>query len=1170
MLRTLYGTRAALLGSVVMGTLLMSGTVHAETKYERKTAEVKVGETAHIKKVVAKKPDKKEEPTLTADKFFTIEAAVQDMQDTLIDEYKAAIEDTDEDDPRLLDLMFRLAEAYAQKQRFEHSVAMETAIKVDKTRDKGKKAALAREEAAHEKKAKGYNDLAAKAYAAMLRQPKFNKYPRADEVLFYLAYGLQHSGQMELAAKAYGRLVKDFPNSKFVPNAYVAIADQYFTEDNLSDAERFYDKVLKFPKHEVYPYALYKKGWVNFNQAREKESFTAWVEVVGLVKNKKDKSLFRAARKDCVRAFAEFGDPTIALKAFQKIDKRGAMEMYGQLGAFYLDQGKMDKVIYVFRDLMKLDPKNENVCDWEYTVTRAMLTIGTPEQKVKEVDNLVTLYTYAAKNKIIKNAEKLTECRDNSEATTREMAYTTHSECKKTLNPTLCGFAHGYYKTYTDNFHDTPQAPEVQFYYAELLWLRADWEKNPSLAESRWEEAAAEYTKVIDMKGVTPENKKQAVLATVYAWKNALAVDVDTEPPPAISEKDKCDENIKADAIPEKQQKMVAAFDLYIKNVTDPKDSELVTIKFLKGRIFWRYKAYAAAIPLFQDVIDHNPDSDGAEFAANLLMDSENKLCKFDALVATSKLCAEAKGPWATIVKGKDDLRARCVDVVAMSKRKGCESMEKNGAWYDAGTCYVEVAQSTPPPADLDEVLFNAGVCFEKAKAFQTAINVREKLVQYFPDKRTGQQSLYALGQNYAAIGEFGGTKDDKGKVVKPGAAVYFEMYAQKFSAEKDAPIAASNAVFFRKGVGDDQKALDDTDFFVKKYIKSKPTEAAGAFFSMAGIYEKNRKYDDLVSHLREYVKRFGGKGGVDRNIIAHVKMGEVAWRQSCPERGPNGSCVKITRARADKQAARARRKKHGADKRTQCGPDSKIKAVVVDRKGAYLKEAKQQFETAVKLWKNGKVDGDVPGGDDLEKRSRVLEMRYFIGMAKFYLADIAYEAVLDVSVPVVQWDNKGTAQKPSANDKKANAKFTDYLKKKQKMIAEAKVKYLELQDVHPFWAVAGAARVGQMLQNFSDQLFSTPIPDIVQKLGEDTVDYYCDKMAETAEPLETAAIAAYDYCLATSLKLNWSNDWSQLCEAELGQIDPQKYPTAQEIRSAPEEIPVTLGVQPMIVEIKQ
>ena len=54
-----------------------------------------------------------------------------------------------------------------------------------------------------------------------------------------------------------------------------------------------------------------------------------------------------------------------------------------------------------------------------------------------------------------------------------------------------------------------------------------------------------------------------------------------------------------AKPIPEREQKMLAAFDIYINYIKDPKDEELVGMKFLKANIYRRYNHYDEAIPIF-------------------------------------------------------------------------------------------------------------------------------------------------------------------------------------------------------------------------------------------------------------------------------------------------------------------------------------------------------------------------------------------------------------------------------------------------------------------------------------------------------------------------------------------------------------------------------------------
>jgi hypothetical protein len=141
-------------------------------------------------------------------------------------------------------------------------------------------------------------------------------------------------------------------------------------------------------------------------------------------------------------------------------------------------------------------------------------------------------------------------------------------------------------------------------------------------------------------------------------------------------------------------------------------------------------------------------------------------------------------------------------------------------------------------------------------------------------------------------------------------------------------------------------------------------------------------------------------------------------------------------------------------------------------------------------------------------------------------------------------------------------------------------------------WAIAAAARYGQLYQNFADQMWTSEIPKDVRtgEFAEDKVAAYCDTLADgfrdenmnlllgaDGKPIfagvnliEEESVKGFSFCLKTSTDLNWFNDWTKFCEAELAQIQPQNFPTAGEIRSRPEEMPVTLDTQPIAEDLTE
>ena len=155
----------------------------------------------------------------------------------------------------------------------------------------------------------------------------------------------------------------------------------------------------------------------------------------------------------------------------------------------------------------------------------------------------------------------------------------------------------------------------MNFYYGELLWTL-----------ERWKDAAEQYTHVVEM---NPKGKyaKDSAYAAVLGWKNALQVDDEGLGPDAqkIHNKfEKADEKSKHEvrAIPEFQQKMIAAFDTYIKYVPDA--PELPIIRYRKARIFYEYNHYDEAAKLFQEIVEKHIKHELALYSANLLLDSLN------------------------------------------------------------------------------------------------------------------------------------------------------------------------------------------------------------------------------------------------------------------------------------------------------------------------------------------------------------------------------------------------------------------------------------------------------------------------------------------------------------------------------------------------------------------
>ena len=1136
---------------------LLAGPVGAEeTKYKRQNSvKVDVKISDRVRPSTPKGDDKPKGPSISADDVLEIQGAVGDIRREQIQLLEGLIEETsDSDATEKADLYFRLAEMHSQLNRFHRLKATEASIKADS----GKPADKAKwQQAVKDNKAKSEAALknAVKVYKTLTDNDKFKNYPRMDQALFAFAYSLQQGKYMKEARQIYHRLLEDYPQSKYVPEAYLAFADYYFGANELANAEAFYQKVLQFPKSSVYDYSNYMLGWVYLNLARHEDAGKQFLQVIrDTTGEKKQETLNKASKKDFVRAYADFGQVQKAWPTFQKIDADYATTMYTILADLYLEQGKNDKAIFAFRQLMKEEPKDKNVCLWQYNIAHAMLSTpgANNADKVAEIERLTKLYGVLRDNKALPQAEA-GECHDNAAAMSGEMARAWHNESIKTKNPETLAFADKLYNVYLSVFTDAQDYGETQYYYSELLWSRADNEPNARLKTELWENAAVSFTNVVKNGKVDQKLQKESAYAAVLGWKNALAVDprVKVNPITVGEEGDKIPE---AKPIPDREQKMLEAFDIYIKYVKDPKDDELVGMKFLKANMYRRYNHFDEAIPLFEDIIKTSPGHETAYYSANIILDSLILTHKYDEMLKwVEYFAANPKFLTAKEDQDRSDLGDRVADIQAKAKRKIAEQLEKDAKasgdfakYVLCGKTYLDIFNSNPEAPKSDEILYNAGVCFEDGRSLSTAIEAYTELRSRFPKSNQAAKALARLGGVYGRVAYY-----DR-------AATMFEEYAKKYAGEKDAYDLMNDAVFYRKGIGDDEKAIENTTYFISKFAKSKPADAAAAFFSLASIYEKRGDLDTVVGHYKNYLNKYKEKGGADKVVVAHGRIGQILWEQSCPVKTVDGSCIKVVRERA--VSLRGKSKCRKGDSCTQCGPESKIKLTVVARDPGKVKQAMAAFASAIREYED--KGGKFPNGDQRFAS-------YYYALAKFHQAEVDYEKFLTIKFPEGLNFGDGT-DKTKAEAAKSLKRFEAWFVEKQKLAAKASGAYQDLdkKNKEPANAIAPAARIRQISQNFSDALFTAEIPSNIRAY-EEAVDVYCDALTEKAEPLEAASLQGFGACLKASTDFGWFSSWAKLCERELGQIKPEEFPTAAELRADPDAESAVSDVEPPVSKLE-
>ncbi|MDB4977432.1 MAG: domain protein putative component of TonB system [Myxococcaceae bacterium] len=1043
---------------------------------------------------------------------------------------KRLAKNTPNDSPKRPEILLRVAETYFEMQQSQNAKVRsfdEPIFQAQQAKDKNKVKQLQAQQQEASKKLDEYRKESIKAYAQMVQDhPNFK---RMDEVLFALAFSLDEMKQSDKARDVYYRLIKNYPESKFVPNAYLSFAEHYFATGDMQAANKFYAKVTEFPpeRNAVYGFAIYKQAWCLYNIEDYKGSLGKFVETIEFGKSHPEArdvaNLMKQSRRELVMPYARVGTPAKAFEFFSRfaVDEAQAYDMLESLAELYYDTGDWGPTVQTYHKLMSEAPNSDKLCYWQSRVANAELASGNKQKGVTEVTRLVDVYETIEKGDKKEDVKK--QCKQYAAQTLVDLATAWHREAigtdtqpgtndRKTMQ-----LATQLYRLLLEKFpdmgtmefpaidkRDWPNEYRVSYFYAELLWKM-----------EQWAECAPAFDKVVDLdpKGdFTADAALAAVLCYNNLYQQQFAGGEKTVNKKASTKPGKKGkhEDDKPDMGPREftplEGGMLKAFQRYVCFV--PNSEDLATMKYRRARIYYEANRYDEAAVIFKDIAYNHKDSELSEYAANLYLDSLNVMASmregdvrpqcYDQMAVN---VPEIHGIYCATDAAKSEHEGLCGPLEQLRcdiQRKKAEAHQSKKEFRDAAYTYVNIFRKYPECGKLDEVLYNAAINFEATKLVGRAIKVRGVLIDKFPESPLAKKAVYLTGANFQALALY------------PKAADYYETFATKYpnedgkactEAEKAAdscPKAADalqDAVFFRLGLGDDAKALDDAKLYEKNFSKKYPRETSQVVYSLASIYERSGDWKKVAESYQTYLKNYGRQALINEEIRANTQIGVAYWK--------------------------------------------------LDKKS----DAEKYFKAATKLWSGGAVASiEKSSNGDADKATKaVAEGSQAVAQALWYLAEFEFAKFDKIEFPEI----KGKADMKKVNEW-AQGSFVKWIEEKAKALKNAEDAYGKVREMKaPMWDIAAAERIGVMYRTFVDDFRDAPVPDEIKKDPE-LMDIYLGSLDEKSQPWVVKATGAFDFCMGLATQVRWFNEFSQQCEQELNKLDPRKYPLAAELRGGP------------------
>jgi tetratricopeptide (TPR) repeat protein len=1082
-------------------------------------------------------------------------------------------------------LMRRLAEGYVELESAAFRDKTEASVKADEAKVKNPGAA------------QGFKDEAGKAdkILSAARQASIryytnlkNQYPKwcqttaadptkstgcGDEVLYYLAYEYEQAQMLDDARKVYLELIQSWPQSKYIPNAYLAFGELFFNEaqgdpSKWALAEQSYSEVIKYPapENKVWGYAHYKLGYVFWNKgdfvralSELKKTIEYGVQYASLPNAAQ---LAVSARRDMIPIYALAGDPKRAYDFIHPLsgDSGGGTEatfkLMDDLGQNYLDTGHYPEGIALYQDLMKRD-RGPKFCVYQGHVTEATLAMksGNKDVIMTELKNQLDVYSTFSKQSEPEDAKL--KCANITADLIAETAMAWHLEAvgsggvRGTGDRKTMALAAGLYEIVVKAFksedfakfefprivrEDWPTISKIKYSMADLLYTQKDWAK----CGPAFDAVVAE-----DPTGPTAA---EAAYASVLCYQNIYteqhqggAERKSTGNLPSAKKGDK-PKNDKSKLLAPKeftdgQKGMITAFNRYICYIKpDGSNKEAldnyVEVKYARGRTYLEAQHWDEAALAFRDVAMNYADKDVGIYAAQLYLEALNVLgssveptrpgcyddMATDVPVFIDKYCQGEKGKANSEQCGilnriqRDIERLRAEETIKAADRGGADAPNYLELWkkYSEQACLEKSSGCDR----AEEILYNAARAFQAARLLAKAIAVRKILIDpkyNLNNTELAKKAVYEIGANYQAI------------AVYDEAAGWYEKYAAQNPKADKSPEALQDAVVLRLGLGQEDQAIKDSDLFNKNYGSSKPAQTAGIAFAIGAHYVEKEDWGEARKKLTSAMSLIDRNATVDVQIQAHGLLGRTFVRLNTAS------------------------------------------------------NAVSEFNKVRGYWKDPaavvKKIEETSGGDS-RKMAKALTA---VGEALFFFAEQSRKEVDKIRFP--EYKGAGTREDVL---KHIGTKVKDWVGKKRPAIEAAEKEYKRIVDMQPEppprWVIAAGSKVGQMWGRFVAEFRAAPIPKewkghgVVPGTADLTYDelrgeYYA-KLDEASEPQKQTAKGAFATCLNYSVKFQFFDENSRKCEEWLSKNYGAEYHLIDEFRGSPSRVNTGLDERSQAVNL--
>ncbi len=1031
-------------------------------------------------------------------------------------------------------------------------------------------------------------------------------YEHMDQALFYLGFALQDATRHDEALRVYRTMIQRFPQSPYVPNAYLSFAEHYFDTGEMENARLFYERVLAVQdeNNQVFGYATYKMAWVLYNLNDYEGSLQKFFEVIEYGRQHPNapsvRSLLGNARMELVTVYAQvYGsaahplNPTNALNTFRRYaaDEGNAFEMFEKLAELYHDNGQWPNSIAMYHTLMEARSSDDKLCFWQSQVARAVVASRPKPEQMTEVQRLVDMYNTFRSSQ--RTAEVKTVCRNNAARVVFDVASHWHLEAigrsaegaqqtRGTRDRNTMRMVGELYQKILDEF---PEFDQVEF----PEYQRPDWPTRYRIAYYRadmlrdmenFQDCGPAYDAVVEM-NPTGEYTEDAAYKAVLCYNALFARSLNEEAThrgdrgAARTAASNAQRNMteaqrlvqeRIRSVPRdlnrQEEGMLRAFTRYVCFVQnapaggpaapaidgqDPR-TVMLTIKYRRAYLYYNANHFEEAATIFRDIANtpaETPDPENLrEISADLYLDALNVMGSM----------------W-------NPQRPACFD-----------SMSEEVPRFVGSFC---TPAARPQHEDFCHRMeeLQCQILRKKAEALAGSGRHGEASQEYIRIVRTHRECgrldemLYNGAIESDAAFQLGRSMRIRERLVQiflPRNSTWAQRALYRLAGNYHA------IQVFRR-------AADLYEQYAE-YVQSHRTEAVNAAREAARV--THQPEEDVIAQAADALRQATifriGLGEEQHALDNAQKFARYFGSDPSRRRDAANVVFSIGQIYTDRVARLKRQPVNGAEERhrrdgeirsawndvvrhysgfmrtyaAQGTLDQKIQGAVALGRGYWNiqdeRQANQYFNQASTLWGTGEhPEGEATIRrelDDAVEGDAVDKSKEAVAEARFYLAEVTYQRFRARRLPVYR--GAGTRR---AYDTWAERTLNPFITEQMRFLNEdATQQYTVVVNMHvPNWEVAANARLADMFFQFATYIRTAPPPPDIARNNE-LLDAYNVIRDEQTQRFVNIATTGFQRCIRTSTTVHWFNEWTRLCEHELNEIDRARFPVADEIRVEP------------------